>query len=432
MTMTLTKDFMVPDLGEGLEELTVVTWLIGPGGAVALNEPLCIVETAKAEVEIPSPFGGILVSHGGAEGDTLHVGSLLASFAIDEPDLATSTDIGPAAEGAAGDPRPEPTLVGYGHDKSIDRSRRRDWSAAAPPVTADVQISAVGARPRARPPVRKLARDRGVDLAALGSGTGPSGIITREDVLRAAERSTSTPAPGTSTSEVVAVRGVRARIAERMTTSRQLIPDATCSVVVDCTRLLALRVALNEAATAGGKQAPITPFALLCRLAVHALRAAPVLNATFDESVPEIRINHSVHLGIGTATDRGLLVAVVRDADRRSTRDLALEMTRLTEAARAGTLPPTDMVGSTITVSNFGALGLDEGIPVINHPEAAILGVGSMRPRPHVVDGDLAVRTTCSLTLAFDHRVGDGADAGRFLTELRKLVEAPDLLLLDA
>jgi 2-oxoisovalerate dehydrogenase E2 component (dihydrolipoyl transacylase) len=217
-----------------------------------------------------------------------------------------------------------------------------------------------------------------------------------------------------------------------MALSRSRIPDATCGVWVDCTELLAVRRRLDGAAQSVGRPPVVMPFALLCRLLVDALRSQRRLNSTFVEDGPEIRVHGAVHLGIGTATERGLVVAVVRDADRRSTLDLATEIARLADAARAGTLAPAHMVGSTFTVSNFGALGLDEGIPVINHPEAAILGIGSVKERPVVLDGEVVARPTASLTLAFDHRVCDGADAGAFLTHLRSLVEHPDLALLHA
>jgi pyruvate dehydrogenase E2 component (dihydrolipoamide acetyltransferase) len=223
---------------------------------------------------------------------------------------------------------------------------------------------------------------------------------------------------------------VRARIAEHMTTSRTRIPDATCGVTADCTRLLEVRSALNEHAERGGRAPVITPFSLLARFVVLALEANPMLNATFDERGPEIRLHEAVHLGIGTATDRGLVVTVARDAGGRSVHDLSAELARLSERARAGTAAPAELSGSTFTISNFGALGLDDGIPIINHPEAAILGVGAIRPRPHVVDGAVVARPTAALTLAFDHRVCDGAEAGRFLGQLRRTIEAPELALL--
>jgi pyruvate dehydrogenase E2 component (dihydrolipoamide acetyltransferase) len=227
------------------------------------------------------------------------------------------------------------------------------------------------------------------------------------------------------------VLGIRARIAENVATSRAKIPDATCSVVVDCRRLLDLRTRFSETLRQRGDDTAVTPFALVCRMLVEALRANPDLNATWVDEGPAIRTHQHLHLGIGTATDRGLLVPVVRDADRRTTRELAAEITRLANGARTASLAPSELTGSTFTVSNFGALGLDEGIPVINHPEAAILGVGSIKARPHVIDGEVVACPTATLTLAFDHRVADGAEAGRLLSTLRALVEAPELALID-
>jgi pyruvate dehydrogenase E2 component (dihydrolipoamide acetyltransferase) len=421
LTGAATKDFLVPDLGEGLEEATIVEWRVAPGDTVALNQVLCTVETAKAEVDVPSPYAGSVVALGGAANETLKVGSLLARIAV-----------------SGGGSTREPTLVGYGHDESIDRSRRGRRRAGAPDA---VSTMAPSTKPLASPPVRKLARDLGVDLGSVSPGSGPDGIVTRADLHAAADASRDVPAaqhqariPTTAGAGVTTepVKGVRARVAEHMSMSRTRIPDATCSVVVDCTRLLEVRATLNIAAERRGLTKPVTPFALLCRLFVQALKAAPGLNASYDESGPAIKVFDAVHLGIGTATDRGLLVTVVRDADQRSTLDLALEMSRLAGRAREGTITPAELTGSTVTMSNFGALGLDEGIPVINYPEAAILGVGSIKPRPHVVDGAVVARPTATITLAFDHRVADGADAGRLLGTLRDLVESPELALLDA
>jgi 2-oxoisovalerate dehydrogenase E2 component (dihydrolipoyl transacylase) len=195
---------------------------------------------------------------------------------------------------------------------------------------------------------------------------------------------------------------------------------------------------MNTIAERRGDPPSVTPFAVMCWLLARALRTAPALNATFVDAedtasgAAEIHLHPSVHLGIGTATDRGLVVPVARDADRRSWYDLASDIARLAAGARDGTLAPTELVGSTFTVSNFGALGLDDGIPVINHPEAAILGIGAIRLRPHVIDGAVVARPTAWLTLAFDHRVADGADAGRLLTAVRELFEAPELALLDS
>ena len=224
------------------------------------------------------------------------------------------------------------------------------------------------------------------------------------------------------------VGGVRLEMARRMALSRREIPDAHASVQVDCTRLLQVRDRLSEAATE-----PLTPFVLTLRLLTVALVRHPILNSTWVDTVdgPRIHVHPGVHLGIGVVAPRGLLVPVVTDAQQRTTRELAAVVTRLITDARAGTLKPVELQGSTFTVSNFGALGLDEGVPVINHPEAGILGMGALKPRAVVVDGEVVARPTMTLTCAFDHRVADGAQVAAFLRELRDLIESPELALLD-
>ena len=277
-------------------------------------------------------------------------------------------------------------------------------------------------RPRAKPPVRKLAAELNVDLTSLAA-SGPDGVITREDVLAAA--GTSAPSP-----DMVVVRGVQAEMAHRMTLSRKEIPDAHAGVQVDCSMLVRLRDRMRDAA---GDDSPITPFVLTLRLLAICLRHHPNLNSTWVDTTdgPRIHVHPAVHLGFGVAAPRGLLVPVVSDAQDKTTRELAAVVARLISDARAGTLKPSDLQGSTFTVSNFGALGLDEGVPVINYPEAAILGMGSLKPRPVVVDGNVVVRPTMSLTCAFDHRIVDGAQVAAFLGELRDLIESPELALLD-
>ena len=398
------REFLVPDLGEGLEEATITGWLVSVGDQVELNQTLCTVETNKAEVEIPSPYAGRVVELGGTDGETLPVGSTLIRIATDAP-AGAEPEPAPVPQNANGSVR-KPVLVGYGTDETMDTSRRE---------TAET-------RPRARPPVRKLAADLNVDLARL-VGSGLEGVITREDVLGAAGRS----AP---TADVVAVRGVQAEMARRMMLSRNEIPDAHASVQVDCSSLLSLRDRMREAA---GENAPITPFVLTLRLLTIALRHHSKLNSTWLDTTegPQIHVHSAVHLGFGVAAPRGLLVPVVSDAHAMTTRELATVVARLVRDARAGTLKPAELAGSTFTVSNFGALGLDEGVPVINYPEAAILGMGSLKPRAIVVDGEVVARPTMTLTCAFDHRIIDGAQAAAFLGELRGLIEAPELALLD-
>ena len=393
MTGEGVQEFKVPDLGEGLEDATITNWQVAVGDEVALNQVLCTVETNKAEVEIPSPYAGRIVELGGAEGETLAVGAPLVRIASSDARRA-----GAERPGIDNTVARKPVLVGYGTDDAMDGSRRR---------------------PRAKPPVRKLAAELHVDMASVAPGSGPDGIVTRDDVLAAAD------APRKDDARV---SGVRLEMARRMALSRTVIPDAHASVQVDCSALLQLRDRLAAASTE-----PITPFVLTLRLLTVALGHHPVLNSTWIDTVdgPRIHVHPTVHLGIGVAAPRGLLVPVVPDAPAKTTRELAAAVNRLVAAARAGTLKPTELQGSTFTVSNFGALGLDEGVPVINHPEAAILGVGSLKPRAVVVDGAVVARPTMTLTCAFDHRVADGAQVAAFLCELRDLVESPELALLD-
>jgi pyruvate dehydrogenase E2 component (dihydrolipoamide acetyltransferase) len=379
------QSFRVPDLGEGLEEVTVTCWNVAVGDDVELNQTLCTVETAKAEVEIPSPYDGRIVERGGAEGDVLKVGAMLVR--IDTTPAASSGEVA------------IPTLVGYGADAGIDTSRRP-------------------CRPRAAPPVRKLAKDLSIDLASIQRGAGA--MITRADVLAAARASGAGY-------DVRPVRGVQARMAEKMALSHSEIPAAKVSVEVDCTALLRLRDRSRST------HRDITPFVLTLRLLVIALAHNTILNSTWVDSPegPQVRVHRSVHLGFGVATERGLLVPVIADAQNKTMRELASRTAELITGARAGTLTPAELAGSTFTVSNFGALGVEDGVPVINHPEAAILGMGAIKPRPVAVDDQVGVRPTMMLTCVFDHRVADGAQAAQFVCELRDLIESPETALFD-
>lgn len=382
------KSFRVPDLGEGLEEVTVTQWHVALGDEVELNQVLCTVETAKAEVEIPSPYAGRIVERNGAEGDVINVGAVL--LRIDTAPLGG--DI-PSVETEV------PTLVGYGADSGIDTSRRTT-------------------RPLAAPPVRKLAKQLMVDLNSVQHGAGA--IITREDVLSAA-RGRGNGA------DVRPVRGVHARMAEKMALSHKEIPAAKVGVEVDCTELVGLSNRFRSV------EETITPFVLVLRLLVIALRHNEMLNSTWVDSPqgPQVRVDHRVHLGIATATERGLLVPVIADAHVKTTRELAGRAAELIASARAGGLGPGELRGSTFTVTNFGALGVDDGVPVINHPEAAILGMGAIKPRAVVRGAEIVARPTMSLTCVFDHRIADGAQAAQFVCELRDLIESPETALLD-
>ena len=377
------KVFVVPDLGEGLEEVTLTCWQVGVGDNVELNQPLCSVETAKAEVEIPSPYAGRIVEIRGAEGDVLPVGSLLARI-DSEP---------PATNGQSSTRKP--VLVGYGADDALDTSRRR---------------------PKAKPGVRKLAADLLVDLNEVPPGA--DGLVSRDAVLAAA--GVGAERPGVSY-DVLPVRGVHSHMAERMALSRSTIPDAHASVQVDGSALMRL-----------GDEV-FSPFVLTLRLLVIALSHNKILNSTWVEGADgaQVHSHHAIHLGFAVAAPRGLLVPVIADAQDKTTRQLAECVARLVRDARAGTLKPAELTGSTFTVSNFGGLGLDDGVPVINYPEAAILGMGSLKPRPVVVDDAVVIRPQMTLTCAFDHRIADGANVAQFLVELRGLIESPETALLD-
>jgi 2-oxoisovalerate dehydrogenase E2 component (dihydrolipoyl transacylase) len=377
------KVFVVPDLGEGLEEVTLTCWQVGVGDDVELNQPLCSVETAKAEVEIPSPYAGRIVEIRGAEGDTLPVGSLLARI-----------DSDPSATNGQSSTR-KPVLVGYGADDALDTSRRR---------------------PKAKPGIRKLAADLLVDLNEVPPGA--DGLVSRDAVLAAA--GVGAERPGVSY-DVLPVRGVHSQMAERMVLSRSTIPDAHASVQVDGSALMRL-----------GDEV-FSPFVLILRLLVIALSHNKILNSTWVEGPDgaQVHSHHAIHLGFAVAAPRGLLVPVIADAQDKTTRQLAECAARLIRDARAGTLKPAELTGSTFTVSNFGALGLDDGVPVINYPEAAILGMGSLKPRPGVVDDAVVIRPQMTLTCAFDHRIADGANVAQFLVELRGLIESPETALLD-
>jgi pyruvate dehydrogenase E2 component (dihydrolipoamide acetyltransferase) len=435
----------LPDLGEGLTEATLVRWLVAPGDVVAQDQIIAEVETAKATVELPSPFAGTVARCHAEEGDDVAVGAVVLSLAgeptgqqagdgqvgVDEP----ADDGQPAGDESAGDESAGDgdrdgddggsLLVGYGTATSRGR-RRRSHGAHRPPTMR------VG-RPRAKPPVRKLAKDLGVDLEQV-TGSGPDGRITRDDVRAASQAAVAAAGPAAAEPVAAAkptgsrrtpVAGVRARIADHLSVAWREIPAASCWITCDATELLAVRAALARA----HPDVRITPLALVLRCCVVALRDVPQLNASFDAEARELVHHDAVHLGVATQTERGLVVPVIRDAGDRSVLDLATAVGELAAAARDNTLPPAQMVGGTFTVSNFGAFGVDGGTPIVNHPEAAIVGVGRIAPRPWVVDRTVEVRDVIELSLTFDHRVCDGGEAAGFLRRLADLVEQPTLLL---
>ncbi|MFD0352504.1 dihydrolipoamide acetyltransferase family protein [Streptomyces sp. NPDC127110] len=440
--MPQVMEFKLPDLGEGLTEAEIVRWLVAVGDVVAIDQPVVEVETAKAMVEVPCPYGGVVTARFGEEGEELPVGAPLITVAVGAEsapagaaEAVEAVEAG-AEKGAADAPRP---LIGYGSDHSRPARRRRVrpvTAAVSAPVAAPapapapapaVPVVAAGPVPVISPLVRKLARDNGVDLRAL-RGSGPDGLILRADVeavLRAPEPAPAPVAvPVAAQGERIPLKGLRGAVAEKLSRSRREIPEATCWVDADATELMAARAAMN--AVDGPK---ISVLALLARICTAALAKYPELNSTVDLAANEIVRLPAVHLGFAAQTERGLMVPVVRDAHTRSPESLSAEFARLTELARAGKLAPSDLTGGTFTLNNYGVFGVDGSTPIINHPEAAMLGVGRIMPKPWVHQGELAVRQVVQLSLTFDHRVCDGGAAGGFLRYVADCVENPAVLL---
>ncbi|MEY9926693.1 2-oxoisovalerate dehydrogenase E2 component (dihydrolipoyl transacylase) [Catenulispora sp. GP43] len=442
------REFLLPDLGEGLTEAEIIAWHVAVGEHVSVDQVVCEVETAKASVEVPCPYAGEVVELHGAVGDVVDVGKPLIS-------IAAAVAVGAAPEEPADRARLDAearngkakqssgnVLVGYGTAETGGVRRRRVVSGfgghgAAPPRVhvAPVAVPA-NAEPVATkqnggriavisPLVRRLAKEGGLDLASV-QGSGPEGLIMRRDV----EAALATPAPAPSSTgiaerERVPLRGLRKTVADKLSRSRREIPDATTWVDVDATGLMELRAALNKDASAR----KISLLAVLARICVAGLARYPELNATVDVERQEIVRYADVNLGFAAQTDRGLVVPVVHGAHLMSTEELAAEFERLTAAARAGSLPVSDLTGSTFTLNNYGVYGVDGSTPILNHPEAAMLGVGRIVKKPWVVDDQLAVRHVTQLSFTFDHRVCDGGVAGGFLRYVADLVEEPARLL---
>ncbi|MFF4539676.1 dihydrolipoamide acetyltransferase family protein [Streptomyces aureus] len=505
--MAQVLEFKLPDLGEGLTEAEIVRWLVEVGDVVAVDQLVVEVETAKAMVEVPCPYGGVVTARFGEEGTEMPVGAPLLTVAVGAP--AGGEDAGTAADDRS-DEGSGNVLVGYGTGAPPARRRRVRPAGGVPaagpsraPSTAGSGTSPVppapsrpepvaaaspaktavsgtprngvapargdGPVPVISPLVRRLARENGVDLREL-EGSGPEGLILRADVeyaLRAAAtgrlRPSGTAAPQyapaagsgapadedrseqmTSYADITSVvpgaagvsrgsapqgvrvplKGVRGAVADKLSRSRREIPDATCWVDADATELMQARRAMNAA---GGPK--ISLLALLARICTAALARFPELNSTVDLDAREIVRLEQVHLGFAAQTERGLVVPVVRDAHARDAESLSAEFGRLTEAARTGTLTPADLTGGTFTLNNYGVFGVDGSTPIINHPEAAMLGVGRIIPKPWVHQGELAVRQVVQLSLTFDHRVCDGGTAGGFLRYVADCVEQPAVLL---
>ena len=424
------RDFKLPDLGEGLEEAEIVSWLVKEGDEVELNQPIVEVETEKALVQIPSPYAGVVDKFHGDVGDRVKVGATLVSI---------KTEAGAPEAGK----RRQEVLVGYGVDEEGGRRRRRKKLGKA--SEAEPEREPEPAEPRkalATPPVRKLAREMGVDIDSI-TGSGPEGRVTRDDVVAASQKPPETEAPKEHVASVtrlepaarravtetgpseerIPVRAIRRTIAERMVRSYSEIPHVTEWLQVDATELMRLRDDLKSAPEA--EDVKISPLPVLVKALIAALRKHPMMNSSWDGDTGEIIVKRYYNIGIATDTDRGLLVPVVRDADQLSVFDIAREVSRLALAARDGTITPVELTGSTITITNVGSFGMESGTPIINYPESAILATGAITKRPWVVNDEIVVRFVMTLAASFDHRIIDGAEAGRFLRYLGDLVEKP-------
>jgi 2-oxoisovalerate dehydrogenase E2 component (dihydrolipoyl transacylase) len=457
------REFKLPDLGEGLTDGEVVRWLVAEGDAISLNQPIVEIETAKAVVEIPAPYAGTVVKLHAGEGESLEVGAPLISVDTGGGAAATASASAPAtapAQAGAATAEPEQelqaTLVGPGERQQVRRRRighargpgsavdnrphAPSGSATLPHWGAEPRAGSLPAaparpaqRPKATPPVRRYAKDRGVDLTAL-VGTGKDGRITREDVdgaLDGAQPAAAAPAavarqPRDRSEERIPVRGTRRQIAAAMTASAFSIPHVTEFLTVDATRLMELRDRLRALPAADGLK--LTPLAVVARALCAAVRSYPLMNSSWDEAAGEIVVKGWVNLGIATDTPTGLLVPNIKDADTLGILDLSRELTRLTALARERKAAPADLTGGTITITNVGGFGVETGTPIINKPECAILATGLIAPRPWVVDGQLAVRQLMTTAVSFDHRIVDGAYAAQFLAHLRDLLEDPALL----
>jgi pyruvate dehydrogenase E2 component (dihydrolipoamide acetyltransferase) len=416
MTEALASDvrtFCLPDLGEGLTAAEVVEWKVAVGDSVSVDQSVVEVETAKAVVDVPVPFAGVVHQLHGAPGDSVTVGAPLISV---HPGPRAGD--GPEERGTEGSGSGS-VLVGYGTGHGP--RTRSALSPARPGTAPDRQALVIS------PVVRHLAARHDVDVDALVP-SGAGGVVLRRDVEAAIRRAASpqvTRAAAAPQVTRIPLRGIHRSMADAVARSRREIPDVTVWVEADATALFAARDRLRTAA--GGVD--VSVLALFARICTAGLLRFPALNSRFDAARNEVLRPAHVNLGFAAHTEHGLLVPVVHHADRTPLPQLAATMRRLTDAARTGRLTPADATGGTFTLNNYGVFGVDGATPVINHPEAAMLGIGRCADRPHVVDGQVTVRMTTQLSLTFDHRVCDGGTAAAFLRFVADHTEDPLLLL---
>ncbi|MBT2499982.1 2-oxo acid dehydrogenase subunit E2 [Agromyces sp. ISL-38] len=466
----MSRSFILPDLGEGLTEAEIVAWLVEPGDEVAIDQPVVELESAKSVVQLPSPYAGVVEALGGEVGQVLHAGSVLmtlsggtdagpaggqAEVAVAEPEESDVVEVADATDAAASrsSEASGAVLIGYGtRESTITKrapgtpSRFGRRSSGGPSIQrqpAPARLDPARRSPVVSPIVRRIARENGFDASQL-VGSGPDHLVVRRDVesfiSERAGTQTASPAgapgeaPVSAPAPVATAEGDRRVPLDRMgraaaahfTRSRREIPEATVWMDVDATELLAARRQLQEAT---GERFGVT--ALVARFVVAGLRKHPALNSSFDAAREEIVYHAAVNLGLAAQTPRGLLVPVVHGAERMTLRELRDAIASRTEEAETGAFSPASLTGGTFTLNNYGTLGVDGSAAIINHPEAAMIGIGRLIERPWVVDGELAVRRVTELTLSFDHRVCDGAEAAAFLTFVAACIERPVSVLAE-
>ena len=433
------QTFVLPDVGEGLTEAEIVQWRVAPGDTVAVNDVIVEIETAKSLVELPSPYSGTVGELLASEGSTVEVGAPIIT--IGAADAGTPAPAEPVSVPEPSDPGGA-VLVGYGTGGAVSSRRRKP---AERPVKASVGVVA-------KPPIRKLARDLGVDLSVV-TPSGPAGEVTRDDVVKHAEqasvfRNIETPAWGAvreetipvaappapapvadAREESIPVRGVRKATANAMTSSAYSAPHVSVWVDVDASRTMELVKRLK--ASPDFADVKISPLLIMARAVIWALRRTPMINAAWvdTEDGAQISVRHYVNLGIAAATPRGLLVPNIKDAQAMNTRELAKALESLTLTAREGKTSPADQTGGTFTITNIGVFGVDAGTPIINPGEAGIIALGAIRQKPWVVDGEVRPRWVTTVSGSFDHRVVDGDGISRFIADVASVLEEPALLL---
>jgi pyruvate dehydrogenase E2 component (dihydrolipoamide acetyltransferase) len=445
------KQFKLPDVGEGLTEADIVKWHVRPGDRVEVNQTIVEIETAKAIVELPCPYEGLVAALHVDEGQTVDVGVPIISVDVSGEVSADADPVpSPPAEGAVepgihgspapkadpsagGEPKRQPVLVGYGVKPGATRRRPRKHSAAAAAAVAPVPALAPVADPAgprrvtvlAKPPVRKLARDLGVDMTTI-AGSGPQGSITREDVHAAHSAPVrpvpqAAPAPSGEREERIPVRGVLKNMAGAMTRSAFEAPHVTEFLQVDVTETMAAVRRLREMPEFADVK--VSPLLLVARALVLAAGRHPRINASWGDQ--EVVVKHYVNLGIAAATERGLIVPNIKDAQDLSLAELATALGRLTETARSGRTPLADMSDGTITITNVGVFGVDAGTPILTPGEVAILAFGQIRDMPWVHEGEIKIRKVTTLALSFDHRVVDGELGSMVLRDVGAALEDP-------